>query len=88
MSDKPAERYGYLIHTEAIRPIGKIHIETIRPVGKIYTHIAEVTRIVDRKLGIDLQADQFGETWGENPGEAYDKMKAKVESWIASQDQT
>ena len=69
--DESSERYGYSIHTEAIRPMGKT------------THVAKVTRMVDRKLGVDVPFP--GEAWGESAADALSKMKELVEKWIAAQ---
>lgn len=49
-------------------------------------YIAKVTRFVDRKLGVDISADQFGELWGKTKAEAEAKMTEKVDAWIASQE--
>jgi hypothetical protein len=74
-SEQPTKRYGYSIHTNQL----------IRPMGAI-THIAKVTRMVDRQRQADIPADQFGEAWGQDEDDARRKMKGTVEAWIAAQE--
>jgi hypothetical protein len=69
---EPRGRFGYVIHTKKIPPMGNI------------TCAAKVTLMVDRHRNCHVPADQFGKTWGKTVTKARDKMQAKVEHWIAA----
>lgn len=72
--DEP--RFSYEIYTEKLLP----------PMDHL-THIAKVSRMIDRKQKMDINVNTFGEMWGTGDADARQKMIKKVEKWISLQSQ-
>jgi hypothetical protein len=73
VENKQSAKYAYSVHTKKL----------IRSMGAL-THIAKVTRMVNRETRIDVPNTEFHEMWGENESDARRKMIEEAEAWIAA----